>query len=263
MNVFWHELRMRRKSTLVWSIAMVIFAVMCMAKFETITTSGGAAVKEILASFPSTIQALFGMNGLDLTTVAGYFGVCFIFVGVILAIHGGLLGASLLADEEQNHTTEFLYVKPRSRAAIVTSKLLAGLVCAVGVWAATTFGFALTIKKFAPHSGFAQDFILFILAALIIQLFFLALGSLAAAIGHSASRIVPIAVFASYLLYVFAKMSAMFTWLHYGSIFSYFDARDIITTHALKLHYVALCLLAIAVWTLATLILYRRRDLHA
>ena len=243
---------------------MFIFAAMCMAKYQTISANGGAAVKEVFKTFPSTIQALFGMNGLDLTTLAGYFGVCFLFIVVILAVHAGLLGTDVLAGEEQDKTTEFLYVKPRSRPRIVVAKLFAGIFCMLIVWASTTLGFVVTIQKFASLKGFGHMFMWFMLGALIIAAVFYALGAFAAAMPwvSARSRIVPIAIFTSYLLYVFAKISDKFGWLHYASIFSYFDAKDIVTTSSLKLHYVVICITISLVLLIGAVVLYRNRDLR-
>ena len=56
MNVFWHELQMRRKGLIIWSIIMVIFMVMCMAKYEAIAGSGAGAIQLMMKSFPSTVS---------------------------------------------------------------------------------------------------------------------------------------------------------------------------------------------------------------
>ncbi len=265
MNVFWHELQMRRKGLIIWSIVMVIFMVMCMAKYEAIAGSGAGAIQLMMKGFPSTVQAVFGMNGLDLATVAGYFGVCFLFVAVILAVQAGLLGAGVLAEEETDKTTEFLYVKPRSRTVIMTAKLVAGLVGIATVWLFTVLGSIVSIMKFAKFGSFVPDFWRLMAALLLIQLTFFALGILAVAISKKATiygRVVAIAVFASYLFYVFAKLSDQLSWLHYASIFSWFDAAAILQAHALKLHYVILSLVLTVIVLAAAYSFYNRRDLR-
>ncbi len=265
MNVFWHELAIRRKVLLGWMVAMVVFVLTSMAKYQAVAASGSAAIQQMFATFPRTVQAVFGMNGLDLTTVAGYFGVCFLFIVVILAVHAGLTGISVLAEEEQDKTTEFLYVKPRSRRAIITAKLLAGMTMLIAVWAATAIGSLAGIMKFAQMGDFAHDFWLMMAAAALIQLVFFGLGTAAVAMSTHAAlygRIVAIAIFGSYLLSVLAKLSDRFSWVQYGSIFSYFDAADIVHTHRLKLHYVVLCAALSILLLVATLIGYARRDLR-
>ena len=70
MNVFWRELRTYRKSVLLWSAGIVLLLVASMAKFNTLT-AGGMDVNQLLDQFPATVQAVFGMNGLDITTILG------------------------------------------------------------------------------------------------------------------------------------------------------------------------------------------------
>jgi ABC-2 type transport system permease protein len=265
MNVFLHELRALRKSTVIWSVCVIALMIVSMAKYQTVTAQGGQAMQAMLKSFPNTIQAVFGMNGLDLTTVAGYFGVCFLFLAVMAAVHAGLLGANVLADEEINKTTEFLYVKPRTRMAIITAKLLAGSVCLAVVWGAAAVGSAVGIIKFATFGGFVGDFWICMIALALMQLMFFALGAMAVAISRSATaygKIVAGIVFGSYLLYVFAKLSPSLGWMHYGSVFSWFDAAYIVSAHALKLHYVVLTLVVAIGALLLTYIVYSQRDLR-
>lgn len=265
MNIWLHELKTRRLSLVIWSIVMLVFMLLCMAKYQTVTASGGEMIKTMFATFPKTIQAVFGMNGLDLTAVSGYFGVCFLFVVVILAIHAGLTGAGVLAEDERDHLTEFLYVKPRSRAAIITAKLLAGVTGLIIVWLATVIGSLIAITKFASMTDFSHDFWVLMAASVIIQLVFFSFGAATAVFRRregSYGKAVAIAVFVSYFLYVVAKLSDRLSWIHYGSIFSYFDALDILTTHSLKSHYVIGCLVLSGLLITLTYIGYGRRDLR-
>lgn len=265
MNVFWHELRIQRKSMIIWSICISLLMIVSMAKYEAITAQGGAAIQVMLKTFPSTVQALFGMNGLDLTTVGGYFGVCFLLMAIVMAVHAGLLGASLLAEEENGHTVEFLYVRPIGRPLIVTEKLLAGIINLGVVWAAATVGSIGGIVRFAQFDGFVSDFWRMMVATALIQLMFFSVGLLAAAVSKGSTiygRTVSIAVFGSYLLYTLAKLSSNFSWAHYVSIFSWYDALDILQTHSLKFHYIVLSIAVSGIAIAAAYVFYNYRDLR-
>jgi ABC-2 type transport system permease protein len=264
MQLYIFELRRHRRGTIIWSLSMIAMMVMSLAKYQTIT-AGGPAIQQMMNQFPATVQAVFGMNGLDLGTLAGYVGVCFLFIAVLLAVHAGLLGAELLAEEEQDKTTEFLYVRPRSRTQIVTAKLLAGLVCLMAVWLATAAGTWLAITQFASMNGFWQLFWLFMGAAALVQLVFYCLGLAAASIAtrpNLPAKFIAGVVFGSYLLYVLAKLSPSLSWLHYLSVFSYFDAGDIIHTLSLNLQYCTFVSIISVAAILATYICYIRRDLQ-
>ncbi len=253
MNLFRRELRAHLKALIIWPSAMAVFMFMCMAKYQTISGDNSGALQQAMKAFPHSVQAIFGMTGLDLATVPGYFGVCFLFIVIILAVHAGLTGGGFFAEEELTHTTEFLYTKPRTRTKIFITKLLAGLLHIIILWAITMIASIVAIGAFAQMDGFWHDFLRLMCAMGIIQLTFYSFGIAAATYFKKSAlygRAVTIAVFASYLLYVFAQFSSHVSWLHYASILSYFNATDIITAHALKIHYIAACLLAACVFIL-------------
>lgn len=253
MNLFRRELRAHLKALIIWPGAMAIFMLMCMAKYQTISGSNSQALQDMMKSFPHSVQAIFGMTGLDLATVPGYFGVCFLFIVIILAVHAGLSGGNFFAEEEMTHTTEFLYTKPFTRTKIFVTKLLAGLLHVGVLWGVTLAASVAAIGAFAQMDGFWHDFMRLMIAMGIIQLTFYAFGVAAATCFKKSAiygRAVTIVVFASYLLYVLAQFSSHISWLHYASIFSYFNATDIITAHSLKVHYVTICLLVACLLTL-------------
>ena len=78
MNLFLRELKSHLKSLFIWSAAIAAFMFMSMAKY-TVLAGDAAASQQIMKAFPATLQAVFGMTGLDLTTIEGYYGICFIF----------------------------------------------------------------------------------------------------------------------------------------------------------------------------------------
>lgn len=71
MNVFFHELKMRLKGLSIWVISMIALIFASMIKYDSLHESGPAATA-MIESFPQTLQAVFGMNGLNLSTVSGY-----------------------------------------------------------------------------------------------------------------------------------------------------------------------------------------------
>jgi len=256
MNVFARELKARRIGLIAWLVAMAVFMWTSMVKYQTLSTDP-TATEALLKQMPETIKTIFGMNGLEATTLAGYFGICFLFIAIMLAVHAALLGTGLLTVEPLNKTTEFLYTRPVSRRRIVTFKLLSGLLQLAILWLvtyATSWG---SISLYASMNGFETTLLMFMLAAGIIQITFFSLGMVVAALMRSASgagKLLTGFVFASYTLSLVSQLDG-YNWLHYTSIFRYFDAVDIINTNALKLHYVIICL---GISALAIAIVYLR-----
>lgn len=265
MNVFWHELRRRRLSTMAWALSLGMLILLSILKYRTLNSAGGTALHEMLSSFPQTVQGLFGMNGLDLTMISGYFAVCFLFIAIALAVHAGLLGVSVLTDEERDRTTEFLYSKPYSRRRIMSAKLLAGVVIMVVVWLVTYISSVFSIQSAASMVGFWGTLGLMMQALGIIQLTFFALGACSATLSirpTSSASLVTVIIFISYLCYVAARLSYSLDRMHYLSIFSYFDAADIVKSGALKLHYILICVVLTFATAAITYLQYPRRDLR-
>ena len=125
MNVFLREMKAHRWGLLFWSLGMVMMIYSGMAKYGAYEAAG-QSVEVILAQIPRSMQAVFGMTGFDLTTAAGFYGMLFLYLAVMGAVHASLLGAHLIAKEERDHTSEFLYAKPASRSRRRISDSLRG-----------------------------------------------------------------------------------------------------------------------------------------
>jgi ABC-2 type transport system permease protein len=78
----------------------------------------------LFKTFPKPVLVIAGINGLDVGTVIGYFGVLYLYILLMATIHAAMIGAEVISKEERDRTSEFLYPKPISRSKIVTEKLL-------------------------------------------------------------------------------------------------------------------------------------------
>src|SRR5512137_2892016 len=127
MNVFLREMKAHRWGLFFWCIGIVLLVYAGMAKYAAYSAAGQSVV-EVMDQLPKAIKVVFGLSGFDLGTAAGFYGVLFLYLAVMAAVHAVLLGAHLIAKEERDHTSEFLFAKPASRSKVITGKLLAGLV---------------------------------------------------------------------------------------------------------------------------------------
>jgi len=108
MNIFLRELKAHRWGLLFWSLGMISMVYMGMTKYGAYEASG-ESVQEIMDALPKAVGAVFGLTGFDLSTAAGFFGVLFLYIAIIGAVHAVLLGAGLIAKEERDRTSEFIY----------------------------------------------------------------------------------------------------------------------------------------------------------
>lgn len=261
MNVFRREFWSRRIALVAWSVSMTLFVWTSMVKFQTLTADSGAT-SQLLRSMPNTIKTIFGMNGLDAVTLPGYFGICFLFMAIMLAVHAGLLGSSLLTIEPLTKTSEFLYTRPVSRWQILRSKLAVGGIHLVALWTVTALSSYVSIILYASIRGFGELLAVFMIAGAIIQVVFFALGVFVAAIFRSAqtpAKVIAAAVFGSYVISLMSQFSN-YGFLRPVSIFSAFDAATIVATDTLDTRYVTIYLVVACMLFLVGGRYFLRRD---
>lgn len=266
MNVFWRELKAHKKSLIFWNLGMFFLVASGIAKFYGYTSTGSSSITEVLAMFPHSLQVLFGLNGFDLSTPGGVYGILFMYIIVTAAIHAVLLGTDLLSKEERDKTADFIFSKPVSRAAVVTEKLLAGLVNIAVVNLMTLVASIYFIAYFSKSSAGTGDVLLMDAALFITQLIFFFVGTAVAAVSRKPKRAAGVAtavLLISFVLYFAINLSGHIDFLSYLTPFKYFDAHNLLHDHSLSAIYVVLS----AVITLTAIVItygaYKRRDLSS
>ena len=82
----------------------------------------------ILDTMPKAMLDAFMMSAFDLTKLVGFYGIMFIYFGLMGAIASAMWGSDIISKEERNKTVEFSLVLPVSRRTVITAKALAALV---------------------------------------------------------------------------------------------------------------------------------------
>lgn len=265
MQVLWHEIRSRRKHLVIWTVGVSVYMLASFGKYNAIAGDTQAIVP-LLNAFPKTIQAVFGMSGLDMTTITGYYGVVYLYLLLLLAIHAGMAGADVVIDDERDHTSEFIYTRPISRLNLLTQKFLAGLVVVSIIWAVAAVSSYLAMAYFARPETFSRELWVFLCGAALVQWVCYALGVMAAGLRGSARfamRIIAAFVFVSYLLYTYAKFTGDTPWASYVSIFSWFDAAELLRTMQLPLGATMSSLIGGLIAVGLGYVAYLRRDISA
>jgi ABC-2 type transport system permease protein len=255
-------MKANRKSLIIWCVCMVLLVLSGMAKY-TAYSSGGVG-SEMLNQLPNSIRAILGFASFDVTQISGFFAFLFLYIELTTAIHAALLGAGILAKEERDKTTEFLMVKPVSRASIITSKLLAALVNIIIVNIVTLLSSIAMVAAYNKGEAISGEIAMFYLSMFIVQLIFLSLSALLAAFmkeskgsGSLAAGIVVIAYFISLI----TSLSDRLNFLNLLSPFKYFSYSDIVNGDGLSFGIVILSLLLVAVFSASTYFFYQKRDL--
>ncbi len=128
MNVFRREMKAHRKSLIIWCVSMIFLIASGSAGKYAGFSSTGESMNDLMQAMPQSLQAITGMGSFDLSQATGFYGVLFIYMALLAAIHAVLLGSTIISKEERDKTAEFLFVKPISRRKVVRIKLLAAVV---------------------------------------------------------------------------------------------------------------------------------------
>jgi ABC-2 type transport system permease protein len=270
MNIYKRELRANRRSLILWCIGLFLFIGASMGKYSALAKDPVSL--NIFNGLPMGLQAVFGVTSFDFLKALGFFGMIFPYLILMAAIHASMLGAGILSKEERDRTSEFLYVKPATRARIVTAKLLAALTCVVILNLVTWAVSVMLVGHFAvAGEPVAEGVARLMLGLFCVQILFLSLGLAAAAVlkqPKAAPGVTTGVMLATYILSIAIDVNGKIGWLKGFTPFEYFDAKLIIghetgnlLAQGLNGWYVALSLAMTAVFITAAYLFFRKRDL--
>jgi len=169
---------MNLKSLIIWSLSIALMIFVYTSMFSAIANDA-ELLNETLAQFPEEMLIAFGLTGLDMSTILGFFSFVFLFCQILLAIQAANYGFSILSIEERELTADFLLAKPVGRTKILISKLLSALtgltITNIVVWI-SSFVF---INMFRGERTYEiRPLLLLLLSIVIFQLVFLTIGML-------------------------------------------------------------------------------------
>lgn len=262
MNLFWREMKASRKSLIIWVIGIIVMVSGGMAKYAGMAESGDS-MNKLMADLPKSMQAVFGVAELDISTPIGYYGVLFLYLLLMAAIHASMLGANMLSKEERDKTSEFLLVKPVSRSWLLGWKLCAAALNVL-VFNAVMFGSSVIfVGSYAEGRPVAGEIWPLTLGMLLVQLVFMSIGLAIAGAGRRPKRAVAISaavMLLTYLLSMIIEVSGKLDGLRFLTPFQYADASAIIE-RGLEAVFVWLALLIVAVCLIVMFAGYKRRDI--
>jgi ABC-2 type transport system permease protein len=263
MNIFLRELKAHRRSLIFWSIAIFFMIISSIGKF-TAYAETGQSMNELLSQIPASIKAVLGMGGFDLTKISGFYGMLYLYLLLMATIHAALLGANIIAKEEMDKTTEFLMVKPVSRAKIISAKLLAAFFNIV-VFNLVTLFFSITLMgKYTKGEDITREIFILMAVMFILQVMFLVIGTATAAAGRrpgSAASITTTILVVTFIISSAININSKLAFLKYITPFEYFKAEKLLDGGGFDPVFVILSLIIIAVLVFVTYTSYGKRDL--
>lgn len=263
MNIFLRELKANLKSLIIWSVIIALLIIIGAAKFSAYF--GNPEMLKILDSFPPAMLDALSMRGFNLTTITGFYGIMFVYFGLMGAIAAAMWGSEMISKEERSKTVEFSLVLPVSRSRVVTAKAVAALVDCIllvlVVWGVSL----LAVRQFNPDQAFYSFLALEMRALFMLELIFLAVGLLLGCAMKqykwSASTAIGI-ILVAYFISIISAMQENLNFLKWFTPFKYYDSMALFSSGHFDGTYFLISLAIIVVCVAAAYLAYNRRDLY-
>lgn len=265
MNMFLYEVKAHVKSMIIWTLSMLGLAALYLSIYPKMAQDA-ENFKELLGSYPEAIRAMLGINLDYIASLLGFYSMIFTFIILCGAIQAMNLGVSILSRETRERTADFLLVKPVSRNAIVSAKLLAAITTVV-ITNILFILFTTLMANMAKTEDFSvKIFFMINLTMLFVQIIFIAIGMVASVFFKKIKNVLPISlgfVFGFYLIGTLLVTDADDKIERILSPFKYFDINYIIQKGAYETLYLMIGAAIVVVAVAVSYIIYNKKDIHA
>ena len=264
MNILRRELRGGLRTLLIWILVLGAFNVLMMGIFPSFSRDAERA-QDLMNLFPESMIKALGLNLIDLSDPIGYYALEVYLVVILLgSVFAAMLGAGILAKEEDDKTVEFLLARPVARTSVLLQKVSAYVVILVafnvGLAALSFVAFGLFVRSAYSMAALFRLFV----APFFAHLTFASLGFLAALFFTRRRTVYAVSIglaMGSYFIGLVSQLAEGLAPLRWLAPTRYVESVDIVVNGRLDLGNLAI-LLAISVAAVGTAIaLYRRRDI--
>jgi len=263
MNIFIRELKANFKSLLIWCAILSLLIMIAVAKFSAF--AGDPEMLKMLDAMPPALLDAFKLRAFNLTTLSGFYGIMFIYFGLMGAIAAAMWGSEIISKEERDKTVEFSLVLPVSRSRVITAKALAALINCIAFVLITWLISIAAVQSYNPDQEFMDFLTLEMQAMFVIEMIFLAIGLLLGCAMKqyklSGSTAVGI-ILTTYFISIISGMKEELNFLKYFTPFNYFDAGELFRTGQMDGSYLLLSAAVIIVCLIGAYWIYNKRDLY-
>ncbi len=264
MNMYLHELKSLRKSTIIWTCSMIALAVIYFSIYPSIANDA-ADIKKLLGGYPAPLRAALGITLDNIASVLGFYSMVFSFITLCGAIQAMIFGTSVLSKEGRERTADFLLVKPVSRMAVVSAKLSAAftMILATDLVYYAAVSFTASVVKATDYS--IKLFFMINLTLFFIQLIFLAIGLVVSVFFTKLKSVLPISLGVVFGFYIVGALIATgdSDAARFISPFKYFDITYIMTNASYEAPYLITGAVIVIAAVVVSYIIYQKKDIHA
>ncbi|MFO8192866.1 MAG: ABC transporter permease subunit [Bacillota bacterium] len=256
------ELKLGRRSLLVWLIITFVTAAFGALEYEMVS-SNVEMVEQGINAMPRIVRVMFGIDGVGLTTALDYYLVMYFWYALIAYGHAVSVGASLLSKEERDKTAEYLYTKPYPRSAIINAKLVVGIINVAAMALLIWLTSVVILVPLTDGREIMPEIAITTAGLILTQLLFLMFGFLCSALVRNPKKAVSAGFYlllVTYLIGVAIEYLGTVNYLSFLTPFHYFNALVVVEQGVSSSFLIIFAILAV-LSILFTHRLYKTRDL--
>jgi ABC-2 type transport system permease protein len=264
MNVFRFEFKQLFRSTLSWSFALALTVIIFMS-FYPVYYEQIAIMKPLFDNLPELLLKSLGVNVDTLFTGLGFYSFILMYVQLIAAMQGMMLGLGVVGKEVRLKMNDFILTKPLTRSSILIQKALAIFAHILITW--TLLSILSTVMLLTVETGElnVQVFLLFTVSTLLLQVMFASIGILTAVLLRKLKSVVGVSMSVVFTLFVMNLMQAILDepWLRYFSPFQWFEKAYIFYNSSYEWPMFGMWALISIGSCVGAYVVYTRKDIHA
>ncbi|MDR4888046.1 ABC transporter permease subunit [Fredinandcohnia sp. QZ13] len=264
MNVFFHEVRAYRKTTIIWTLSLVGVMALFMSMFPTIAKDI-EEYQKVLDGFPDAMKQALGLQMETFGSVLGFYSYVFVYISLCGAIQAMNFGTAIVSKEVREKTADFLLTKPITRKAILTAKMIAAftsilftsLVFIVAAW--------LVVAVVATDDYSIKAFFLISLSLLLLQVIFLGIGIFLSVFLPKIKSVLSVSLGTVFAFFIIGMLSSTGgdELKRYLSPFKYFDSSYIMEHTSYEGAFLLAGLGIVLFATIASFFYYTKKDIHS
>jgi ABC-2 type transport system permease protein len=264
MNIYFHELKAYKNSTLIWTFSLVALVILFMSMFPSISRDV-EVFKELMEGFPEAVRKALGLEIESFGTILGFYSYIFLYVTLFGAIQAMNIGTSIISKEVRDKTADFLLTKPVSRSKILTSKLMAALTTLIITNVVFVVAASIIVSQVKTEAYSMKIFLMITLTLFFVQLIFLALGIIISVIVPKIKSVLTVSLGTVFTFYIIGLLTSTTgdESKRYLSPFQYFDTGYIIKNSSFETSFLLVGVGIVTVSLVATYIIYTKKVIQA
>ena len=264
MNMYLHELKAYRKSTIIWTCCLVLIIILFFSLFPGISKDA-TDFKKLLEGYPEALRKAIGLSFDTFFTLLGFYSYLFSYVLLCGSIQAMNLGTSIISKEVRAKTADFLLTKPVTRSSIITAKLLA-VVTSLVITNVVYLTFAMLMANAVKTEAFSSKVLIMISITLFfVQLIFMTIGVIISVVFPKIKTVLPISLGTVFGFFMIGMLSSTTesNASRFFIPFKYYDTAYIIKNSSYEVPYITVEIIFVIVVIFASYLIYAKKDIHS